>query len=293
MCAMKIGVGLPATIPNAPGNLIVDWARRAEELGFSSLGVIDRIVYSNYEPLIALSVAAAVTGRVRLMTTILLAPVRETVLLAKQAASLDGISGGRLTLGLGVGSRKNDAEATGNSFKTRGARFEEQLHLMKKIWSGENISDNIGKVGPLALEKNGPEILIGGRDPRAVARVARWGDGYMSGSQAPESASSIFNTVLDSWRAQKRQGKPRLVGSFYFALGERAKEQGAAYLKSYYEYDKSYAERAAASLLSDPESIRRRVSAFKDIGADEVIIWPTISEINQLDLLLNALGSTK
>ena len=108
---MQIGIGLPANIPGVQGKLILDWAKKADSGPFSSLGLIDRLVYPNYEPLIAFAAAAGVTQRIRLMTTVLLAPLRNTAILAKQAASLDALSGGRLTLGLAIGGREDDFHA--------------------------------------------------------------------------------------------------------------------------------------------------------------------------------------
>src|SRR6266487_6717199 len=155
---MQIGIGLPANIPGVQGKLIVDWAKKADSSPFSSLGLIDRLVYPNYEPLIALAAVAGVTHRIRLMTTVLLATLRNTAILAKQAASLDALSGGRLTLGLGIGAREDDFHAASASFRNRGKRFEEQLETIARIWSGQPLGDTIGPVGPTPARPGGPEI---------------------------------------------------------------------------------------------------------------------------------------
>src|SRR6476659_438356 len=125
---MDIGIGLPNAVREVDRTGIVEWARRAEQAGFSSLGTIDRIVYTNYESLISLAAAAAVTERVRLVTDILIAPLRtNTALLAKQAATIDNLSSGRLVLGLAVGGRPDDYEASGAEFASRGRTFDGQL----------------------------------------------------------------------------------------------------------------------------------------------------------------------
>src|SRR5438552_178148 len=167
---MKIGIGLPAAIPGVKGELILDWAKQADSAAFSSLGVTDRVVYRNYEPLITLAAVAGVTKRIRFMTTVLLAPLRRTALLAKQAASLDALSNGRLTLGLGIGVREDDFLAAEASFRDRGKRFEQQLALMTQIWSGERVSETIGEIGPVPVQQGGPELLIGAYSPKARAR---------------------------------------------------------------------------------------------------------------------------
>src|SRR5437762_1042627 len=105
---MEVGVGLPNTLPGATGELMLAWARRADAGPFASLGVFDRLVYDSYDPLLTLAAAAAVTARVRLATLIISGPLRNDALLAKQAATLDALSGGRLTLGLALGARKED-----------------------------------------------------------------------------------------------------------------------------------------------------------------------------------------
>ena len=169
---MKVGVGLPATIPGVSGDRILEWARRVEAGPFSSVGALDRLVFDNYEPLIALAAAAAVTKRVRLMTSVLLAPLRTAGILAKQAASLDALSDGRLTLGLGIGGRADDFAAAPAEMARRGKRFEEMLETMKRTWAGGPAADGAGAMGPTPGRAGGPELLIGGTSHGAVRRAA-------------------------------------------------------------------------------------------------------------------------
>src|SRR5438067_673425 len=165
---MKIGIGHPGTIPGVKGQLILDWAKRADAGPFSSLGSLDRLVYTNYDALITLTAAAAVTQRIRLMTTVLLVPLHNAGLLAKQAASLDALSGGRLTLGVGVGGREDDFRAAPASFHDRGKRFEAQLDTMQRIWSGQPLAEDIGLIGPSPARPGCPELLIGGYSSSAI-----------------------------------------------------------------------------------------------------------------------------
>src|SRR5258706_10191378 len=134
---MQVGIGLPGTIPGVKGELILDWAKLAEAGPFSSLGVLDRLVYPNYEPLMTLAAVVGVTQRMRLMTTVLVAPLRNTAILAKQAASIDALSHGRLTLGVDLGGRRIIKKKTKVTFRERAKRFDEQLATMKRIWSGQ------------------------------------------------------------------------------------------------------------------------------------------------------------
>ncbi len=131
--------------------------------------------------MITLSAAAAVTERIRVMSTILIAPLRRGGVLAKQVATLDALSGGRLTLGIGVGAREDDFHAAPASFHERARSFEEQLELMRRVWSGQPVSDEVGPMGPPPARPGGPELLIGGYSPAAISRVGRWGDGFISG----------------------------------------------------------------------------------------------------------------
>ena len=209
---MDIGIGLPSTIPGADRDQNLAWARRADERGFSTLGVIDRIVYANLEPLIALAAAAGVTERIRLTSSIVIGPYRNTALLAKQAASLDVLSGGRLTVGIAPGGRPDDFEAAGVDFRARGRLFDDQLAELKRIWSGDEI-------GPAAEREGGPELIVGGYVDAAFRRTTRYGDGWIAGGRPPDDVARGGEAVRQAWEAAGRAGKPRLLGLAYFALG--------------------------------------------------------------------------
>jgi alkanesulfonate monooxygenase SsuD/methylene tetrahydromethanopterin reductase-like flavin-dependent oxidoreductase (luciferase family) len=287
---MDIGIGLPATIPGTSGSLTLDWARRADSGPFSSLGILDRLVYTNYEPLITLAAAAAVTERVRLTSTILIAPLRRAGVLAKQAATIDALSGGRLSLGISVGAREDDFQAAPASFHDRARRFEEQLEIMKRVWAGGPVSDEIGPVGPTPAQPGGPEILIGAYSPAAIQRAGRWGDGFISGGiPDPQQVRQMFDLVEESWRAEGREGRPRLVSCFYYALGPNA-ERGGDYLRDYYSYFGPAADDMARSIPSSPDAIQGLIRGLGDVGADEVICWPTVAELDQVDRLAELVG---
>ena len=202
---MDIGIGLPTTIPGVTREQVLEWARRAEARGFSSLGTIDRLVYGNYEPLIALAAAAAVTERIKLATNILIAPTRGSgAALAKQAATLDHLSGGRLILGVAVGGRKDDFEAAGVDFHTRGRQFEAMLEEWSRIWAGESFGF-AGAIGPQAR----PTLIIGGGSDAALARAARHADGWIFGGGAPDQFRAAADKVRAAWSAARAAPSPR------------------------------------------------------------------------------------
>ncbi len=282
---MKIGIGLPATMPGTEGKRILDWAKKADSGPFSSLGILDRLVYPNYEALITLAAAAGVTQRIRLMTTVLLAPLRNPVLFAKQAASLDALSGGRLTLGLGIGTREDDYLAASVAYKRRGKLFDAELETLQKIWSGQPLGDTIGPIGPTPIQSGGPEILIGGYSPAAIQRVGQWGNGFIAGGRDPKGTQQFFHLAEESWKAAGRPGKPRLVGCFYYALGPDAKERASAYLRNYYTWLGPMVEMMISNLPMTIDAIKGRIQAYADIGADEVILWPCTPDLEQIDQL--------
>jgi alkanesulfonate monooxygenase SsuD/methylene tetrahydromethanopterin reductase-like flavin-dependent oxidoreductase (luciferase family) len=284
---MRIGIGLPNPVVNTHGDTLVQWAQRAEGAGFSSLATIDRIVYPSYDSLISLAAAAAVTERIGLMTNALIAPLRNAVLLAKEAASVDRLSAGRLTLGLVVGGRRDDFIAVGERFETRGSRFEHQLEVMSRVWRGEHLSDT----GQPAVPLPGREvpILIGGSSDKAVERTVKYGIGYTAGGGGPDMMAPVAEKVRRAWSESDREGEPRLLALSYFALGPGAEEGAAKYLKNYYGFLGDWADRIAESAPTTPEEVKGIAKRFRDIGVDELIFDPTIAELDQIDRLADVL----
>jgi alkanesulfonate monooxygenase SsuD/methylene tetrahydromethanopterin reductase-like flavin-dependent oxidoreductase (luciferase family) len=288
---MKTGIGLPMWIKGTKPEQLLEWARRAEAGPFSSLGTLDRVVYHNYEPLTMFAAVAAITKRIRFTTTVLLATTRNAGILAKQAATIDAISGGRLTLGLGVGGREDDFKAAPEPFHGRGRRFEEQLDEMTRAWRGEPIGDGVGPIGPAPSRPGGPELLIGGYSEAAVRRVGKWANGFISGGRSdPEHVGRFYRLAEQSWKDAGRKGEPRLVGCVYYALGDEVSDQAIDNQRTYYGFTGAGAERMAHNFLSTRQAIKEVLKSFSDLGADELFFWPAVADFNQIERLTEAIA---
>ncbi|NIH84106.1 LLM class flavin-dependent oxidoreductase [Amycolatopsis granulosa] len=275
---MHYGLGLPIGRPES----LIDWARRADEGPFRTLGLLDRVVYDNPEPLVTLALLAGATTRVRLQTEVLLAPLREPALLAKQAATLDRLSGGRFTLGLGVGGRDDDHEATGTDPRRRGRVLDQQMDRMRRIWSGAE------GIGPAPARDGGPEVLFGAFADAALRRVARWGDGFLCAAPV-QWAGSLFAKVGQFWADEGRDGRPRLVAQVNVALGSGVDEAREAIL-TYYGFTGDYARQTAERMLTTPEQIRETAKQFADLGADELVLYCWGSDPDQAGRLADVIG---
>jgi alkanesulfonate monooxygenase SsuD/methylene tetrahydromethanopterin reductase-like flavin-dependent oxidoreductase (luciferase family) len=286
---MDVGIGLPTTIRGVEREQTLEWARRAEARDFSSLGTIDRIVYDNYDPLIALAAAAAVTERIRLATTILIAPYRANgVLVAKQAASLDRLSKGRLVLGVAVGGREDDYTVSGVDFRARGRILDRMLEQWHDVWARESFGF-AGPVGP-PPPRGRPTLVVGGLADAAFERAARFGDGWIMGGGSPDQFGERTAKARAAWEAAGRDGAPRLMSLTYFALGDRAEQAADDYLRDYYAFAGEYAAVIADSAAKDATSVKQRVQAFSDAGCDELILIPCDPDPGQVDLLADAVA---
>ena len=282
---MDIGIGVPNSVRGTRGPQLLEWARRAEAAGFSSLATIGRVAYPNYEELTVLAASGTVTERIGLLTNILLAPTRSTAELAKQTATVQELSGGRLALGIGVGAREDDFALTGRDFHSRGRVFDQQLADLRRAFAGEPLVEGGQPVVPAPV--NVP-ILVGGTSDAAVRRTVEHGIGWTAGGLPPQMIAPFIQRVRAAWRDAGREGSPRVVALNYFGLGD-TEDQSRANLYDYYRVlGPEAAEMIASSAHRSPAAIRDVVAAFREAGVDELILDPTVSDPAQVDLLATA-----
>lgn len=284
---IRIGVGLPAAVPGTPASAVGIWAARAEQLGFRSLGVLDRLVYENLDPLIALAAAAERTERIELLTTILTVPVRQNaVLLAKQIASLDQISQGRVTAGLALGGWPEDLDASGLSSLRRGAAFDQMLATMQRVWTGQVA----GASGPMpALPPGRPRLLFGGFVEATFARAARLGEGWVAPFFGIEAVREGVVAARAAWAAEGRSDAPRVTVERYFCLGDGAGEIADEYIAHY--YGREYFDAARADTLTSEDQLAAEARRVREAGATDLLLFPCSGDIAQLELLAGSLAS--
>lgn len=278
---MRIGIGLPNQVRDVHAPVIPAWARRAEEAGFATLGTIGRVAYPGVMDTVALATAAGATTTIGLLSQVLVATAWPGALLAKEAASIDGVSGGRLTLGIGVGIREDDFVVPGHGPRDRGARMDRDLATYRSMWAGEPVP---GSPNP-AVPAGGRQVplLFGATTPAAYRRMAESSDGYIAGSVPAALASGAFDAARAAWQAAGRPGQPRLVGLNYFALGDPGR--GRANIADYYAATGEYQDIVVDGVHTDAESLRDAVKQFEALGADELILGPGTDDLDEITRL--------
>ncbi|MGB3440138.1 MAG: LLM class flavin-dependent oxidoreductase [Actinophytocola sp.] len=275
---MDLSIGLPTSVPGVDGSTLLEFARRADRAGFAGLGVIDRLVYDNYEALVTLAAAAAVTERIRLTSTVLLASYRgSAAVLAKQLATIDRICGGRLAVGLAAGDREDDFVAAGARFSERGRRLDAVVDELRAVWAGD-------EVGPAPVS-GGPPLLFGGHSDAAMRRAARHGTGWIAGGSSGTAYRQLVARVRRAWAAQGRSGRPRIVSLSYVSLGADASARAGEYLRRYYSYLGQKAEMAVSKVATTPDRLRAVVAEYAEAGCDELVLFPCTSDPEQVDLV--------
>jgi alkanesulfonate monooxygenase SsuD/methylene tetrahydromethanopterin reductase-like flavin-dependent oxidoreductase (luciferase family) len=285
---------LPTMLPHGRDEAIA-WCRAVDEGPWSSLAVPERITFTSHDCVVQLGAAAALTERVRLWSTIVILPAHDAVAVAKQMASLDVLSNGRLTVGVGVGGREHDYRAISASMARRWQRMDEQVATMRRIWRGTPPFDGADPVGPPPVQPGGPPVVAGVMGPKAIARAAQWADGVdgaftLDGNHA--AMASAFSSVRDAWRDAGRAEPPHLSSSIWYALGPDADDRLRAYA---YDYMKVFGDDIAKwsadnVACTTPESLQAAIDNAREAGADEYFLVPTTADPAELDRTRDALG---
>lgn len=195
---------------------------------------------------------------------------------------MQALSGGRLTLGIGLGGRDDDYEISGIETRGRGRRLDAMLKRIEEVWSG-------GQVGPSI--KGSPGLVVGGHADASFARAARFGDGWIAAGTGPEQFAEGAGKARAAWSDAGREGEPRTMALAYFSLGERAEEDASAYLTDYYAWlGEDIANFIVAGAAKDTESVRQQIAAYEAAGCDELIFFPSSGDAVQVDLLAGAAG---
>ncbi len=283
---MDIGIGIPNSVRGTTGPQLLEWARRADAAGFSSLGTIGRVAYPSYEELTVFAAAGAVTERIRFLSNVLIGPTRSTAELAKQAATVQELTGGRLTLGVSPGGREDDYLLTGRDFHHRGRLFDQQLADLQRAFAGEPLAEGTPPVVP--GEAVAVPILIGGSTEAAIRRTVEFGAGWTGGGAPPQMIAPFVERVRAAWRDAGREGSPRIAALNYFGLGD-TEEQSRGYLLDYYRWlGPEMAEMIAGGAHRSPEAVKDVIAGFEAAGVDELILDPTVGDPAQVDLLAEA-----
>lgn len=291
----RIGIAFVNPAPEIKPGYVIAMAKKCDELGIHSMWVIDRIAYDNLEPLTVLAACASATTRVRLGTSVLLAALRHPTLLAKTVATLDFLSNGRITLGIGFGSRENDFTAVEVPFAHRGSRAEEALALMKRLWTGEGVSHKgrFYKVdgmpfGPKPIQSPHPPIWMGGGAESVLRRVGRLADGYICGSNAVRDFGAVWEKISAyAHQAGRDPARIEKAGLTFMAIDDnkaKAIEACSNYLIRYYGRVRMDVEKYM--LVGPAGACAERINEIYEKGLETLIIGLAVPDLRQLDLIV-------
>ncbi|SCX32949.1 Flavin-dependent oxidoreductase, luciferase family (includes alkanesulfonate monooxygenase SsuD and methylene tetrahydromethanopterin reductase) [Mycolicibacterium fluoranthenivorans] len=280
---------MPVMEPDLNAAVLKEWAKVIDEGPFSSLCWGERIAFDNPDSLTLLGALSAWTERVRLVTTVVVPQLHDPVLLAKGLATGDLLSGGRLTVGLGVGGRNEDYVAAGADPATQTMRqMADRVAVMKRVWNGDKVTDSVLPVGPAPVQPGGPELLVGTIGPKTVRSAAPWAAGLagITMDLDVDKQNELFDVARAAW-AQAGRPAPHLATSFWFALGDQdtARAQIHHHLRRYMNWiPAEYVDAMAPTTgwAGTEAELVEVLHRFAEIGTDEVHLIPTSSDIGQL-----------
>jgi probable F420-dependent oxidoreductase len=288
----NIGLAFVNPAPLTKPAYVLNFAKKCESMGLHSMWTIDRIAYDNLEPLTLLAAAVGATQKIRVGTSVLLPGLRHPALLAKSLATLDFISNGRLTIGVGFGSRENDFTAVEVPFEGRGSRAVECVRLMKRLWTEENVSHR-GKffnvqnltLGPRPIQKPIP-IFTGGSAEISLKRAGTWANGFICGSSAIPEFSTTWEKIAQYARAAGRNpNEIEKAGLTFMVINDnaaKAVEILNGYVMRY--YGRIRGDVASTSLVGSASVVAERIDAFLSRGLKTLIIGLADPDPEQVDI---------
>jgi len=290
---MKIGMCFPYSQDDLSRELMLEWFRRIDEGPFSAISCGERVVGSGVDMMALMAAAAAVTTRVEIVPTLYVLPMHPAIKVAKHAATLDLISGGRTTITVGVGGREQDYRCMEKEPLRRHAKMDEQVAEIRRIWAGEPPFEGAASVGPKPVQAGGPPILAGVMGPKAITRAAQWADGVYSwsGNGVREEMQQQQERVVRAWQEAGRETKPRRVAGFWFSLAPNADDKLRAYVRKYLAFLGDGPAKAVSNLVdrSSPDAVRASLDAFEELGVEECWLNSATAELAEIDALLEVL----
>jgi len=287
---------MPVMEPDLDAATLKAWARLIDDGPFSSLCWGERIAFTNPDSLTLMGALAAWTDRVRLVTTVVVPQLHDPVMLAKGLATGDMLSGGRLTVGLGVGGRHEDYNAVGADLATQTIRgMSDSVAVMKRVWAQEKVTDSTLPVGPPPLQTAGPRLMVGTIGPKTVRSAAAWAEG-LAGTTLDldvDKQSELFDVARTAWAAQGKPS-PHLATSFWFAMGDadEARAQVHAHLLRYMNWIPAEFVDAMAPTTGwsgSEDDLLEVLGRFEAIGTDEIHLIPTSSDLDQVRRVAEAI----
>ncbi|TQS45090.1 LLM class flavin-dependent oxidoreductase [Cryptosporangium phraense] len=278
---MKIGIGIPNQGSDLDPKIIPEWSRRAEAAGFSSLATAGRIAYPGVMDTVALAAAAGATSTIELFSGVLIGPAWPATLLAKELAGVDGVSGGRLTLGIGLGGRADDFVVDGLPMNGLGQRLDDDLQTYFDVWDGKEFEGSPNPGVPAGARRL--PLLFGGAAPATFERAARVGEGYVGAAVPAPYVAPAFDQMRTAWKQAGRDGDPQLRAIAYFAMGDP--EVARRKVEEYYAVTPEFGQAVLTGIAYGPEGVRELLRSFEDIGTDELILNPSTADLDEIERL--------
>jgi alkanesulfonate monooxygenase SsuD/methylene tetrahydromethanopterin reductase-like flavin-dependent oxidoreductase (luciferase family) len=292
---MKIGVCLPYMKAGLTRDDYMAWFRAIDNGPFHALSCGERVHGPTYDMRVVLSAAAAATSRVEITPTLYVLPMHSATRVAKELATLDILSGGRVnTVAVGYGGREKDYEAVGARFQGRYGRMDRQIEEMHKVWSGQEVVAGGGMIGPTPGRSAAPRLLAGAMGPKSIERCSHWADGLYawSGNGEKEELERTFTMADDAWERNGRSEKPYRMGGFWYTLADDGQQKLYDYV---YEYLAIAGPEIATMMAesvhrSSADTVLQALDNAEAAGCEELFMVPATADIAEVERLAELLA---